>query len=105
VGIPRDIFAKALKAEGCPVSTGYVKPLYLLPIFQRRIAIGSQGYPFNLTERQYINGLCPVTERLHYKELLEFFVCSYQLAGKDIDKVINAYHKVYENKDELLNAR
>jgi perosamine synthetase len=101
VGVSRDVFAKALVAEGCPVSTGYVKPLYLLPMFQRRIAIGSQGYPFSLTDRQYAGGLCPVTEHLYYKELLEFEICSYQLADKDMDYVINAFHKVYENKDDL----
>jgi hypothetical protein len=70
-------------------------------MFQRRIAIGSQGYPFSLTDRQYAGGLCPVTERLYYKELLEFEICSYQLADKDMDYVINAFHKVYENKDDL----
>jgi dTDP-4-amino-4,6-dideoxygalactose transaminase len=101
VGVSRDVFAKALEAEGCPVSTGYAEPLYLLPMFQRRIAIGSQGYPFSLTDRQYAGGLCPVTERLYYKELLEFEICSYQLADKDMDYVINAFHKVYENKDDL----
>lgn len=103
VGIGRDIFAKALEAEGCPTSVGYVEPLYLLPLFQKRIAIGAEGFPFNLSNRIYERGLCPVTEHLHEKEMLEFFICSYQLAGDDLDRVIDAYCKVYENRNDLVN--
>jgi len=101
VGISLKTFARALEAEGCPVGTGYVDPLYLLPIFQRRIAIGNKGYPFNLTERQYGPGLCPVTERLNQCELLEFHICSFELDGEDMDKVIQAFQKVYANRNIL----
>jgi len=101
VGVSRELFAKALEAEGCPISVGYVEPLYYLPVFRKKIAIGSQGFPFNLTNREYHPGLCPVTENLYRKELMELHVCSYQLDGNDLKKVIDAYKKVYELKDEL----
>jgi hypothetical protein len=42
-----------------------------------------------------------VTENLYRKELMELHVCSYQLDGNDLKKVIDAYKKVYELKDEL----
>jgi perosamine synthetase len=101
VGVSRELFAMALEAEGCPISIGYVEPLYYLPVFKKKIAIGSQGFPFNLTNREYHSGLCPVTESLYRKELIELHVCSYQLDDNELNKVIDAYKKVYELRDEL----
>lgn len=96
-GVSRATIAKALRAEGVPVVEGYVKPLYLLPAFQRRIAIGRQGWPFTLTDRTYGEGLCPVAERLFKKEMLEFCICSYALSEMEQAGVIRAFHKVFGN--------
>ena len=68
----RDTFCRALAAEGFPLGVGYVRPLYLLPLFQERIAIGAEGFPFSLSNRTYPKGLCPVAERLHEKEAFLF---------------------------------
>ena len=38
MGITRAQFSQALTAEGFPHFSGYVRPLYWLPIFQKRIA-------------------------------------------------------------------
>jgi len=100
-GISREKFARAMVAEGVPMSTGYVRPLYLLPLFQRRIAIGRDGFPFNLTNRSYPKGLCPVTERLHEKELFSYLVCSYETSDVEVDQIISAFHKVYQNREQL----
>src|SRR5262245_52842389 len=62
-GVPRAVIVKALEAEGVPTSAGYVEPLYRLPVFQKRIAIGRDGFPFTLTNRTYPTDLCPVAER------------------------------------------
>lgn len=105
VGVPRSTFCRALSAEGFPVSEGYVAPLYLLPIFQRRIAVGGKGFPFNLSDRSYQPGLCPVTERMHDKELLEFDICSYEVSDRDADLLIAAVRKVYEHRHELPDFR
>ena len=103
VGVPRKVFCEALKAEGVPVFEGYVRPLYLLPIFQKRIALGAGGFPFNLSQSQvsYEKGLCPVTERMHEKELMGLGVCSYLLPDHELQQVIDALHKVYEARTEL----
>ncbi|MCK6418556.1 MAG: DegT/DnrJ/EryC1/StrS family aminotransferase, partial [Alphaproteobacteria bacterium] len=71
VGCSRKRFCEALKAEGVPIAEGYVAPLYRLPVFQKKIAIGDQGWPFNLTRADYRDGLCPVTERLHENEIIQ----------------------------------
>jgi perosamine synthetase len=101
LGVSRAKFAKALVAEGVPTATGYVKPLYLLPLFQRRMAIGRDGFPFNLTNRSYHKGMCPVTERMHESELFSYLVCSYETSDAQVDQIISAFHKVYENRDQL----
>ena len=103
-GVPRHVFASALTAEGCPNSLGYVRPLYMLPAFQRRIAIGRDGFPFNLTNRSYEPGLCPVAERMHQTELLEFHPCSYELEDDELDGVIAAFHKVHDNLGALRDV-
>ncbi len=102
-GVSRELIVKALNAEGVPIWGGYVKPLYFLPTFQRRIAIGRDGFPFNLTERTYSKGLCPVAERMHESELLEFCICSFDLSPIETDGVIEAFRKVFGQIDELAS--
>lgn len=103
VGVSRDAFARALTAEGFPNCQGYVKPLYLLPIFQRRIGMGREGFPFNLSQRRYDKGLCPVVERMHEHETFEFSICSYELDESDFARMIEALHKVYAARESLRN--
>jgi dTDP-4-amino-4,6-dideoxygalactose transaminase len=99
VGVSRDKFCAALAAEGVPHGIGYVRPLYLLPLFQQRRAFGD--YPFNLTERQYYKGLCPVAERMYEAELLLFEVCAYDLGDSEISSIQSAFKKVYGNRRRL----
>ncbi len=104
IGVPRAAFSKALAAEGVPNAPGYVQPLYLLPAFQNRIALGREGFPFNLSDRTYVEGLCPVTERLYASEMLIFLVCSYDPSDAQIDQIVAAFHKVYENRQDLMHV-
>ncbi|HEY9759823.1 MAG TPA: DegT/DnrJ/EryC1/StrS family aminotransferase [Oculatellaceae cyanobacterium] len=103
IGISRELFCRALAAEGFPNSAGYVAPLYRLPVFQRRIAIGSSGFPFNLSDRRYNDGMCPVVERMHEQELIEFHVCSYQINNVQMEKLGEALQKVCANVSDLKN--
>ena len=100
-GVPRAKIAEALNAEGVPAWEGYLEPLYMLPTFQRRIAIGRDGWPFTLTDRRYARGLCPVAERLYEQEILEFAICSHALAAPDLERVIAAFRKVFAHIDAL----
>jgi len=101
--VNRSIIVQALVAEGLPVSEGYVKPLYMLPVFQRKIAIGSNGWPFNLTKRSYYKGMCPVAEMMDESELIEFPICSFQMNNQELELVIQAFRKVYRQLDQLVN--
>jgi perosamine synthetase len=97
-GIPRADFTKMLAAEGIPFAGGYVKPLYLLPLFQEKRAF-TKGYPWTATENaeskpSYAAGICPVAERLHTDELLlQFYLCDPQTEA-DVDDIVAAVQKL-----------
>ena len=93
VGVSREHFSNALTAEGFPNFLGYVRPLYLLPIFQQRVAFGS--YPFSLSSVTYPPGLCPVAEHLYSESLLGFENCATAPSEMQIDLLIAAIRKVH----------
>ena len=101
IGVTREVFCKALLAEGFPTFVGYVEPLYLLPMLQKRIAFGNNGYPFNLSDQKYDKGICPVAERLHEESLIGFDCCTLEVKDHQIDLLIDAFRKVYKHKDDL----
>jgi dTDP-4-amino-4,6-dideoxygalactose transaminase len=104
LGIPRGTFSRALAAEGFPNAEGYVEPIYLMPMFQRRIAIGRHGFPFTLCGRHYPKGLCPVAEALHEVQLLQFQPVSWSADDEQIEMLIDAVRKVCMNASELLKV-
>jgi len=95
-GISRDNFVKALLAEGIPFGAGYVKPIYLEPFYQR--ASFKKDLSGNL---RYEKGICPVAERMHEKELMLTGVCRFPHTKEDMDDVVSAFEKVFDNKEEL----
>jgi perosamine synthetase len=105
VGISREQFSKALAAEGFPNVTGYVRPLYLLPVFQKRIAIGAAGYPFSLSTVRYPKGLCPVSERIYEKELIYLVTALYDIDHDCGELLAQAVRKVYAHRGHLVSAR
>ena len=103
VGPTRTAFVKALNAEGFPCTEGYVRPLYNLPMFEKRRAIGADGFPFTLSDRIYEPGLCPTAERLYENELVVFEPCVWDLNEAAVELLIKAIRKVYANRDALAN--
>lgn len=101
VGVSRKTFIDALRAEGYPCFPGYVRPLYMLPAFQRRIAIGGEGFPFSLSNREYSAGLCPVAERLHEHEIIGFETCAYEVNANNSAHLVEAFCKVHAARSEL----
>jgi dTDP-4-amino-4,6-dideoxygalactose transaminase len=114
-GVGRDAFIQAVAAElpvtmlregeGPLVSCGYVAPLYLQPLYQQRIAYGSRGCPFTPPwydgQVSYARGLCPVTERLHEKELFLHEMMRPGMTREDLDDVVKAFVKVWEHREAL----
>ena len=98
-------FIQHAKSEGIPVGQGYVEPLYWQPMYESRIASGSDGFPFRWKDwdsgRRYAKGLCPVTERMHEKEVIQLGLCHASLSDSDLADVTAGFRKVFENLDEL----
>lgn len=110
VGVTRETFSNALIAEGFPNFLGFVKPLYLLPVFQNKVALGSYGWPFKKNKSffsifknnvNYRKGLCPIAEKLHEKQLMGFDCCCLKLNAEDLKLLAKAFKKVYRNKNKL----
>ena len=105
VGVSRDKFVDALNAEGIPMVKGYTEPLYLEPMYQRRIAYGRDGFPWTYSGYKgsvsYERGICPVVERLYYRELMCTDVCHANTTENDLADVVAAFEKVYNNLSEL----
>jgi len=101
VGCSRATFSRALTAEGFPNAEGYVLPIYQIPMFQQRIAIGRDGFPFSLRPRTYPAGLCPVTEAMYESHLLQFQPVSWEADDEQVDMLINSVRKVYAQAPEL----
>lgn len=110
-GMHRNTFIDAVKAElpktllrdesEVLLSYGYVRPLYLQPLYQERIAFGQEGFPFNQSDVSYGKGLCPVTEKMHYDLLVSHEFMRPGMSKEDMDDVVAAFAKVWEHKDEL----
>jgi len=117
MGIPRHLFMRAVNAElpkpkywnTTPFYLeGYVKPLYLNPIYQKKIAIGRAGFPFNCNPGvtyDYPKGLCPVAERLHERELLLCPLIQEGMDVADIQQFADAVEKVVQGVDQLRQPR
>ncbi|MGH1456355.1 MAG: DegT/DnrJ/EryC1/StrS family aminotransferase [Alphaproteobacteria bacterium] len=101
LGISRTTLSKALNAEGLPNFEGYLTPLYMLPMFQKRIAMGRDGFPFNQSDVKYEKGMCRVVEDMKYNRLLGFEPCAYDASAADIKQLQNVFYKVFENIDDL----
>jgi len=104
-GMTRNTFVAALQAEGVPCFPAYVAPLYTLPMFRARIAIGREGYPFNLGSREYGPGLCPVAERLHTHEIVGIEPCAFDFSEADAPRIADAIAKVLNARSELADWR
>lgn len=97
--IKREDFIKAVNAEGIMFYQGYVRPLYLQPVYQKR-QLFKNGYPFTAPENKdlrmnYAKGTSPVAERLHFNEMIINEHIRLPNSSADIDDIINSIHKVY----------
>ncbi len=103
--VPRQKLVEALVAEGIPIVPGYVKPIYLEPLYQQRIAFGADGFPFTYPgykgQVSYERGICPIVERMHYEELIFTNICHAGIHQQDLEDFANAFYKVYEHLDSL----
>lgn len=105
LGVSRARIIEALEAEGLVgLAAGYAN-VHLLPMFQKKIAYGSSGFPWtsDICKRDvnYAKGICPVAETLHDSTYLGFEMCLHQLSDSEVDLMIKAFQKVWSNLPAL----
>ncbi len=105
IGVQRELLVKALAAEGIPGLSNRYQNVHLLPIFQRKIAFGKKGFPWQSEickrEVSYRKGICPVAEDFNDRRYLGFSMCSHVLEDNEIEKVVAAFQKVWSGLHEL----
>lgn len=114
-GIHRNKFVEAVKAElmptelreteGVKIGAGYVKPIYLQPLFQQKILYGVSGCPWICEKYKgsvdYSRGICPVVERMHEDIVITHELMRPPMTKEDLDDVILAFNKVYNNRNTI----
>ena len=90
-----------IQAEGLDgIINGYAN-LHLLPMYQKKIAYGLNGFPWNSEfvqrEINYTKGICPVAEELHHNTFIGFEICRFQLSDTEIKQVLEVFRKVWKN--------
>jgi dTDP-4-amino-4,6-dideoxygalactose transaminase len=105
LGVPRSRIVEALQAEGVAgLKSGFAN-VHMLPMFQKKIAYGSKGFPwtsaFSHREVSYNKGICPVAEELHDSSFLGFHTCINDFSHEDIDLVVAGFRKVWSQMESL----
>ena len=105
IGVSRDRIFEALEAEGVPGLGTKFANLHLLPMYQRKIAYGTQGFPWTSDvckgNVSYQKGICPVAENMHDRDYIGFQMCMHQMSDAEVDLMIEAFQKVWKNLDLL----
>lgn len=105
IGISRDTFVKAMQAEGFPLGVGYVKPIYMYPMYQQKRMFPRSQFPFVSTEYpvevSYAPGICPVAERMFNEELLVSTIYQSQNSQETVDAFIDALQRIQDQVEQL----
>jgi len=107
-GLSRDVFLKALGAEGIPAGKGYTRGCHQQPLFLDKE--GQRSWPYNrpLTDRDvdYASMSCPNTDYLCEEETI-WLSGAFMLDGgrTGMEQVAEAIAKIGEHQAELAEAR
>jgi perosamine synthetase len=96
-GLSRLEYMENIRNLGIPLykfAGGYIRPLYLEPIFSQKNQF-KNGFPYSLhspdKQPSYGKGICPVTERLHEKEMIVTAYNYSPLTNNDMDDIAKAF--------------
>ena len=105
LSVSREKIHAALEAEGVTgLAAGYAN-IHLLPMYQQKIAYGSNGFPWSsdICKRDvsYAKGICPVAEELHDKSYLGYEICLHELEDDDVNMIVEAFRKVWQQLGKI----
>jgi perosamine synthetase len=103
--VSRDSIIRALNAEGISsISAGY-QNLHKLPLFKRQLTYRNNPIPYSLLPKERAQELrdqhLPNSELLHQKTFIGINWCATELESQEVDKLIEIFHKVWQNLDVL----
>ncbi len=115
VGVSRETFVKAVRselpptrrreAEGPLIGAGYVRPLYMTPLFRQMTGYGTVQCPFRCPHYggtpSYADGICPNAEDAHFTRLITHEFMRPPMTRADLDDVVAAFEKVSANVRRL----
>jgi dTDP-4-amino-4,6-dideoxygalactose transaminase len=107
LGLSRAQLKRALDAEGVTSAVGYVRPIYLYPMYADGVRERKTGFGAGIWHPQpgsgvsYARGTCPVTERLHFHELVLTGVCRHDLPLSAASEFADAVVKVLEHREAV----
>lgn len=106
--VDRQKLLAAVRAEGIPVGSGYLRLMYENPLFLKKIAYGKKHCPWSChlygKERTYKKGDCPVGEELLRRRFIWFYNINRPNTPEDMQDVSKAFRKVLNNIESLRKA-
>jgi len=104
-GVHRDKIYEALVAEGVPALGNSYVNLHLFPMYQNKIAYGSNGFPWSSEiykgSVSYDKGICPVAESMNDRIYLDLGVSHIKLNKEICDSIVESFKKVWRHIDLL----
>ena len=101
----RDNIFKALVAEGVPALGDRYVNLHLYPMYQKKIAYGSYGFPWTSElykgNVNYSKGICPIAEDMNESRYINIGLGLIRLDQKKCNQIIRCFEKVWGQLDHL----
>ena len=101
----RDNIFKALVAEGVPALGDRYVNLHLYPMYQKKIAYGSYGFPWTSElykgNVNYSKGICPIAEGMNESRYINIGLGLIRLDQKKCNQIIRCFEKVWGQLDHL----
>ncbi len=103
-GVSREVFLKALAAEGVPAAAAYPVPLYRQPVFEKLLFGPYTGYRNARPDLDYRQTRCPNCETI---SLVQGIWLEHRLllgTRHDVDDIASAVEKVYRLRAALAGS-
>lgn len=101
IEVDRDKIIDALRAEGVPGLIAGYQNLHKLPLFSEQLTYKNNALPYTLLPKnrakELRNQKLPVAEQLHNLNFIGLNWCAFELANEEIDQLIEAFIKVWDN--------
>ncbi len=100
-GVHRDVFLKALVAEGVPAEGPFYEPLYRAPLWHFR----RDDWPaYSRSDVDYSRNHCPVAEKAAYDESIWLHHSLLLGSEADVNDIAEAVAKIRANAEELRSV-